>query len=359
MIYRAIVVFGVQVAPTQLEMEPCVLAGKTLMQHLVLEDCSVSGGAAGVAQLLSHLQIMQQLTHLNLWCSLTDVDVGSDSGGESEPEAVTRDEDVTPPASAYSALTASTKLQLLDIRSCALPTGVWQHMFPVGRQLPYLTSLDISGVTQEPTGTYAPAPEGRLLVRCCTGLQDLEMQRLQYSAEQLPALQGLNRLLRLSLHVDDAAAFTNLCQLTGLRGLNVTASDETDELLFQLTQLQQLTGLFFNKQLDDWIELICEVGEPLPAGPLMPPNMQGLVEVGLEHSWLLVASPNSGFLYALLELPCQVCHLLLTSVVHMLRQYVCLTSLCSKNGFVAWVPHLMFDIVACRVPTISPSGVKF
>jgi hypothetical protein len=185
------------------------------------------------------------------------------------------------------------------------------------------------------------------------------MQRLQYSAEQLPALQELNRLLRLSLHVDDAAAFTNLCQLTGLRGLNVTASDETDELLFQLTQLQQLTGLFFNKQLDDRIELICEVGEPLPAGPLMPSNMQGLVEVGLEHSWLLVASPNSGFLYALLELPCQVCHLLLTSVVHMLRQYVCLTSLCSKNGFVAWVPRLMFDIVACRAPTISPSGVKF
>jgi hypothetical protein len=44
--------------------EPGVLAGKT--QHLQLTHLRASAGAAGEAQLLSHLQPLQQLTHLNL-----------------------------------------------------------------------------------------------------------------------------------------------------------------------------------------------------------------------------------------------------------------------------------------------------
>jgi hypothetical protein len=46
--------------------EAGVLAGKTQMQHLDLGGCCMPGGAAGVAQLLTNLQGMQQLTHLNL-----------------------------------------------------------------------------------------------------------------------------------------------------------------------------------------------------------------------------------------------------------------------------------------------------
>jgi hypothetical protein len=47
--------------------EPCVLAGKMQMQHLDLWGCMWSGTAASSdAHALSHLQHMQQLTHLNL-----------------------------------------------------------------------------------------------------------------------------------------------------------------------------------------------------------------------------------------------------------------------------------------------------
>jgi hypothetical protein len=49
-----------------------------------------------------------------------------------------------PPAAAYAALTASSKLQQLDISSCVLPAGVWQYVFPVGRQLPHLQKFDMA-----------------------------------------------------------------------------------------------------------------------------------------------------------------------------------------------------------------------
>jgi hypothetical protein len=47
-------------------LEPAGLAGKTLLQHLQLPSCSIVGGAAGVTQLLSQLQHLTQLTHLDL-----------------------------------------------------------------------------------------------------------------------------------------------------------------------------------------------------------------------------------------------------------------------------------------------------
>ena len=46
--------------------EAGVIAGKTLLQHLEIMDCSMGGGSTGVAELLLHLQNMQQLTYLSL-----------------------------------------------------------------------------------------------------------------------------------------------------------------------------------------------------------------------------------------------------------------------------------------------------
>ena len=109
--------------------EPGVLAGKSQLQHLQLSHLRTSAGAAGEAQLLSHLPPLQQLTHLDLTHSLRAVEEGS------------------PPAAAYSAIAASTKLQHLNIMGCLLPVGVWQHLFPPGRQLPHLTSLCIAMVS--------------------------------------------------------------------------------------------------------------------------------------------------------------------------------------------------------------------
>jgi hypothetical protein len=81
--------------------EPSVLAGRTQLQHLTLGCCNVeSCSAAWVEQLLSYLQPLQQLTHLNLTYSLQGV------------------EGDHPPAAAYTALTASSKLQHLNIHWC-------------------------------------------------------------------------------------------------------------------------------------------------------------------------------------------------------------------------------------------------
>jgi hypothetical protein len=149
--------------------EPDALAGKTKLQHLMLRSCSLSGGAAGTAALLSHLQHMQQLTHLNLHNTL-------------------RGDHTDHPVAAYSALTASTKLQHLNIAWCMLPAGVWQHMFPAGRQLPQLQHLDIWQVRQ-PGGARASAPDASRLLSCCPNLQRLRMRGVAYTQEQLKALR--------------------------------------------------------------------------------------------------------------------------------------------------------------------------
>mgnify|MGYP001807140883 CR=1 FL=1 len=129
--------------------DPCttgVLADKTELQHLRLGVRNLPGGAASAAQLLSELQHLQQLTFLDLQNSMRAA-IGN------------------PPASAFSALTASSRLQYLSISTCTLPAGIWQHMFPAGRQLPDLLELDIAGIWM-PSCSFATAPHGSNLVRC-------------------------------------------------------------------------------------------------------------------------------------------------------------------------------------------------
>ena len=124
-------------------LDPRALAGQTRLQHLVLKECILLLGA-GMSDLLSHVQQLQQLTHLSFTCS----------------------SDVIPIAG-YSALTASSKLQHLDISSCTFPAGVWQHVFPAGRQLSHLRALYISGgcLSSGP----AAVPEGHRLVSAVLG----------------------------------------------------------------------------------------------------------------------------------------------------------------------------------------------
>lgn len=56
------------------EVDPVFLAGRTWLQHLILRERRVLGGAAGVAQLLSHLQFMKQLEQLCLANTLWPVE---------------------------------------------------------------------------------------------------------------------------------------------------------------------------------------------------------------------------------------------------------------------------------------------
>jgi hypothetical protein len=233
-----------------------VLEGKTLLQHLDVTNCPDARGVApSDAELLSHLQQLQQLTHLALPSSMVDED-GED----------------TPPAAAYSALTASSKLQHLDIEWCTMPPGVWQHVFPAGRQLPHLQSLNISrvGPHRQSIGTEfenISAPEGSRLVSCCPGLQWLNMQDLHYSAGLLASLQGLTGLHTLIVRPARALpgpgpnleedSLESVLQLTRLRELSVSCPRTAKEgLLLQLTQLTDLAALTFVGNLDGHFETV-------------------------------------------------------------------------------------------------------
>jgi hypothetical protein len=99
--------------------DPAALQGKTLLQHLELQSCRTQEG-----QWLSQLQHLQQLTCLILALTWYNIDP-------------------YPSASDYSALTASSKLQHLDL-TIHMSTAVWQHIFPVSRQLPHLRSLRLT-----------------------------------------------------------------------------------------------------------------------------------------------------------------------------------------------------------------------
>jgi hypothetical protein len=173
--------------------EPDVLAGKTLLQHLEVASCDIAGGSDGLAQLLSHLSPLQ-LTYLCLSKSLLSsrriLTMNSLSlGGNwlAEPS-----EGQNPPAEAYSALTASSQLQHLDISYCVLPEGVWPHMFHASMQLPHLQQLNVTHVGHK--GEHAPAPEGSRLVSCCPGLRSLLLSGLSCSAALLEPLTGLSSL---------------------------------------------------------------------------------------------------------------------------------------------------------------------
>jgi hypothetical protein len=215
------------------ELQPGALEGMTQLQHLEVVSYRIDGGSAGVAELLSHLQDMQQLTYLSLRSSLHEAAIAE--------------------AASYSGLTTSSKLQHLDISSCTLPTAVWRQLFPASCQWPHLRELCLNGL-RHPTGPAA-APAGSCLVSCCPGLQSLQMWGLELSTAVLAPLTGLTGLSSLRLRpvavewpaVADTSShgLDGICQLTGLRQLVVWNPSRTpNELLLQLALgLRQLTHL--------------------------------------------------------------------------------------------------------------------
>jgi hypothetical protein len=175
-------------------LQPGALAALTQLQHLavmqskILSDYGVGTvedtAAAGMQQLLLDLSQLQQLTYLDLGCS---------RAWHCCPSA-------RPGPEAYSALTASSMLQHLNISNCCLPEGVWEHIFPSDRQLPNLRTLDISWVLHPAQGTLLVLSlPGPLLPSCCPGLQSLSMKGMEDSTEGISALQGLSSLWHLAL----------------------------------------------------------------------------------------------------------------------------------------------------------------
>jgi hypothetical protein len=126
--------------------DPDGLAGKSRLQRLCLREQSKQSMRHAekeyMPRLLSEVEGLQQLTHLDL--GLTEVvpvvTCGADLAAyisltaSSTLQHINIEAGVSP--TAYNGLTASSKLQHLNIEGMVLPAGVWQHVFPAGRQLP-------------------------------------------------------------------------------------------------------------------------------------------------------------------------------------------------------------------------------
>jgi hypothetical protein len=245
--------------------DPGALVGHAQLQHLELHYCTLVGGSAGTAQLLLYLPHLQHLTSLDFRGSLPRDQTG-------------------PPDAAYSALTASSKLVHLGVSVCTVPQSVWQYVFPADRQLPHLQTLAFAELKQQrevtslyflPEDDAAPIPDGDRLVRCCPGLRSLQMPGLLYDAALLAPLTGLTGLEQLNLIAARDSTSDGrevVLQLTGLKWLYLSQDSAGDGLLLQLTQLRQLSRLFYSRRevfpVDPWGLL----GLPLLEGGLPPPQ---------------------------------------------------------------------------------------
>jgi hypothetical protein len=154
----------------QLELRGCrsvnwaALKGLKLQHLQLVEDYTPE---LNTAQLLSVLQQQTELTSLQ-------VQLPYRSGAANVPAA----------AYAYAALTASSKLQHLDLCSSKITAEEWQHVFRTPGQLLHLTSLAGCRIAAE-----TPAARASIL-QACPGLQRLELWSLSdYDRKRLRVLQ--------------------------------------------------------------------------------------------------------------------------------------------------------------------------
>jgi hypothetical protein len=197
--------------------EPGAFASNIQLQHLEV-GYNIGGGSAGLAQLLAHLQSLQQLTHLSL--NLPDwAERRSEEQGHIQLLA---------PPEAYSALTTSSKLQCLQVRK-TIPASALKHIFLAGR-LPELRTLQLCVRLPPGLATTATACKGWgsylcddsadfSLLSCCPGLHSL----------LLPALESAGLRFRVEL-LDPLLQLTHLKQLTRLSyGAKQRMWEEGDE----------------------------------------------------------------------------------------------------------------------------------
>jgi hypothetical protein len=260
----------------ELSLDPAVLAPLQQLQHMRYIEgypfrvgtagCGTAGGAAALFAQLAH---MTRLTCLQLKCAAR--------AGPRMPAA-------------FSALTASSALQRLEVDTATYGEGVvmfqdmWQHAFPAGLQLPHLHHLVLSAnsdddpaevvvapveavaaatpaaTADEPfSGSSSPASRshGRQvpwqqqclsrLVSCCPSLQSLDITWALSGPVVLTPLLQLPHLTALSVqHVSDADVWNVLARLPGLCRLTVGCASAIGYITaFGLRQLStlQITSL--------------------------------------------------------------------------------------------------------------------
>lgn len=188
--------------------------------------------AAGAAALLLELNKLTNLTDLQLVQVLWAHAAGMQPG-------------------AYSALTASSRVQTLDLSFSLIPSRAWRCMFnPDLQNLPNLHTLNIA-CSQAPITDHDLA----LMVQCCPGLRTLGLKGTLKQGCTMEALLGFSALMSLS--VNHFSSDDVLAVLAGLRGLedlqmSVLSSIRASGLL-QLTVLKGLTRLRVESSPETWI----------------------------------------------------------------------------------------------------------
>jgi len=158
-------------------------------------------------------------------------------------------------------LVASTMLQRLKLRNCSSDAAdrvadmvfnpvAWQQTFRGRGRLPHLTSLQLSFLYPD-----FQRPDLECVVACCSSLQMLRLDHLNYSTAS--ALERLSGLICLHLRCIDNQECGAVAQLTRLRELRVYSSASLSAVgLRQLAALEQLTSLGFTSCYFDRVDII-------------------------------------------------------------------------------------------------------
>jgi hypothetical protein len=147
----------------------------------------------------------------------------------------------------YSALTASSKLQELEISAGVVEGAAWAHVFPAGRQLSQLRMLSLGfGRDPDPLDSTAIA---RLAI-CCPAVEYLVLTPAEDAS--LAPVRSLTALTHLHVgSVSPAVIRSDLAAMSQLQSLDVSVSgvaadgDASSGLqhLVPLTALTRLTHL--------------------------------------------------------------------------------------------------------------------
>lgn len=169
---------------------------------------------------------------------------------------------------AYSALFVNSCLQQLSVRSCGVPWGMWDRVFPADARLPRLQQL-VLHEAQEGGGYWFPthARETSAVAKACPALKNLTLTWAPSPEpqQQLAALAQLSALTMLWVNCVylnlalQQACMQALATLTDLRSLNLDGlrTDVTQGMLLPLTALQCLTALCVF--IDPVLVLVAEV----------------------------------------------------------------------------------------------------
>jgi hypothetical protein len=182
---------------------PGLLQTLTQLEALVIDSCPIEmlsphgwdrcPSRQAVQTFLHALANLQQLRRLEL--------VGH-CFPDSRFDPTFRDGTGYAAAADYSALTASSKLEVLKLPAADMPPGAWGHAFEsgAGRNLPHLTELVVEPSTEGQDPDKIKEPVLKDIVRCCPNLRKLELVNdVMGRHEHLAPLLQLTALARFGV----------------------------------------------------------------------------------------------------------------------------------------------------------------